>query len=150
MPFWNRIAPSCAAVVKLQACWAAIALPAASVAPVVTVTVYGVECARSVAGFSVKVVLPPDGVIVALTAGPPAVGASVKVDALSVAGSIASENVATALVPVATSPAPSAGSRVVRVGVVVSGARAVVNDQVCCVTRALPAASLAPVVTVAV
>jgi hypothetical protein len=138
------------AVVNDQVCWAAIGLPAASAAPVVTVAVYEVAKPRSDAGFSVKAVFPAEAAIVALTAGPPAVGASVKVLPVRVAGFMASEKVATTSAPIATPVAPGAGWRPVSVGGVVSGAAAVVNAQVCWVARALPAASAAPVVTVAV
>jgi hypothetical protein len=98
----------------------------------------------------VKVVFPAEAAMLALTAGPPAVGARLKVGPVSVAGFIASEKVATTLPPMATPVAPGAGWRSVSVGAVVSGAGAVVKLQVCSAPSALPAASMAPVVTVAV
>jgi hypothetical protein len=77
--------------------------------------------ARSALGFSVKTVFPLEAVTLAGTAEPPAAGARVNVPVPTVAGSMASEKVATASAPGATPVAPAGGVRPLRVGAVVSG-----------------------------
>src|SRR5215207_4420221 len=77
-------------------------------------------------------------------------GTRVKVAELTLAGSIGSEKVATTLTPTATPVVASAGSTFATSGAVVSAAAAIVKDQLLAAASGLPAASLAPVLTVAV
>ena len=70
----------------------------------------------------------------------------VKVELVTVAGLIASEKVAVALVPADTSTALSTGLTLVTVGGVLSGAAAVVKLQLSSAASGLPAVSLTPAV----
>ena len=72
--------------------------------------------ASGAAGVNVAVVPVASSATVAAIATPPAVGASVNVDVVIVAGSIARENVAAGLTPIATPVAALAGAVDVTVG----------------------------------
>src|SRR5882672_10739309 len=135
-------------VVKTQVTLAVSALPAASFAAVVIVAVYCVLPARLAVG--VNVAVWPLTFTVPVTVAPPAVGRRVKLAVLSVELVIASEKVADTEEFSATPVAALAGDVEDTVGGVVSGAAAVVNCQVKFAASALPAASLAAVVMVAV
>jgi len=104
--------------------------------------------ARPAAGVNVAVV--PLTFTVPLTAAPPFVVATLKLVVVSVELSIASEKVADTEVFSATPVAEFAGDVESTVGGVVSGATPVVNCQVKMAASALPAASFAAVVMVAV
>jgi hypothetical protein len=106
-------------VVKLQEKAAASALPAVSCASVVMVAVYWVLAARFAPGVSVAVF--PATLTTPATAGPPAVGARVKLAAFSVALFIGSEKVADTVVFRTTPTAPFAGVIPATVGGVFSG-----------------------------
>ncbi len=135
-------------VVKLQVKLAASALPASSLAAVVRVAVYCVLPARAAEGVNVAVL--PLMLTVPESAAPPAVGLRVKLEVFSVESVIASEKVADTDEVSATPVAALAGDTEDTVGGVVSGAAAVVNCQVTLAASALPAASFAAVVIVAV
>lgn len=136
-----------AAVVRLQVKFATIALPAASFAAVVMVAVYCVPAARAAVGVNVAVL--PLTLTVPATAAPPVV-ASLTLAVVSEALVIASEKVADKEEFSATPVAPFAGEVADTVGGVVSGAAAVVKVHVKLVASALPAASFAAAVIVAV
>jgi len=135
-------------VVKFQLKLAASALPAASSAAVVMVAVYCVLPARLAEG--VKVAVLPLTSTVPPTATPPEVVASLKLALVSVAFVIASVKVADTDVSNATPVAAFTGEVADTVGGVVSGTAAVVKLQVKAAASALPAASSAAVVMVAV
>jgi len=116
-------------------------------AAVVLVAVYCVLAARVADGVNLAVL--PLTLTVPLTAAPP-VGANVKLAVVSVALFIASEKLADTEALVATPVAALAGKVVDTVGGVVSGAAAVVKFQVKSAASALPAASVASAVIVAV
>ncbi len=137
-----------AAVVKVQLTSAASALPAASVTLLVTVAVYCVLASRATEGVN-RAVLPLM-LTVPATAAPPAVLTRVKLVVVSVALVIASEKLADTEAFVATPVAAFAGEVEDTVGGVVSEAAPVVNCQVKLAASALPAASFAAVVMVAV
>jgi hypothetical protein len=136
-----------APVVKLQVLFAAKALPAASCAPVVIVAVYCVLGERAALGVNVAVLV--ESATVPLTLAPPEVATNVKLPVVMVEAFIASEKVADTAVFTDTPVAASAGEVEVTVGGVVSG-KPVVKLQVLFAAKALPAASCAPVVIVAV
>jgi hypothetical protein len=96
-------------------------LPAASSAAVDMVAVYSVPAARFALGFRVATVLPELRVTVAGTGVPVLVCTSVKVDAVTLEGFIASLNVATTLEVEPTPVAPAVGTVDTTVGAVVSG-----------------------------
>lgn len=135
-----------AAVVNIQVKLPPSALPAASCAALVTVAMYWVPPARFATGVSLAVL--PLTLTVPLTAGPPEVGATVKLEVVSVEFFMGSVKVTDieefTAVPVVY------GDMVDTCGAVVSGAPPVVKFQMKLAPSALPAASVAPVVTVAV
>ncbi len=133
-------------VVKLHVKLLARALPAASLAAVVMTAEY-VPAARAADGANVAVL--PLTLTVPATGTPPGLVARVKLVVFSVALFIGSENVANTCVLRATFVAPTAGEVAVTVGRVVSDG-ATVKIQVKLDASALPAASRAPVVMVAV
>jgi hypothetical protein len=96
-------------------------LPAASSAAVDMVAVYPVPAARFEFGFRVATVLPELRVTVAGTGVPVLVCTSVKVEAVTLEGFIASLNVATTLEVEPTPVAPAVGTVDTTVGAVVSG-----------------------------
>ena len=104
--------------------------------------------ARLAVGVNVATV--PTMFTVPVTAAPPVVVASVKLAVVIVELVIGSENVAETEELVATPVAPFAGEVADTVGGVKSGAAPVVKLQVKLANSALPAASLAAVVIVAV
>src|SRR5207253_1814863 len=142
----GRVVSGVAPVVKLQLKSVASALPARSLAPVVTVAVYAVRGARLPAG--VKVAVTPASATVPATVAAPCF--KVKLAVLIVKGSIASLKMAAILPLMATPVAALAGTAALTVGRVVSGVAPVVKLQTKFAASALPARSLAPVVTVAV
>jgi len=133
--------------VKVQLKLPDIALPAVSLAPTVIVAVYVVLFARFAVGSKVAV-LPEYVTEPATGADPGPVTRNVAL--LIELGSIASLNVAVTLLLRATLLAPLAGLVETTVGAVVSVAVFVVKVQVKLFANELPAASLAPVVIVAV
>jgi hypothetical protein len=135
-------------VVKIQLKLAANALPAASAAAVVMVAVYCVLPARGVDGVNVAVL--PLTFTVPATAVPPEVVATVKLAVLKVAFVIVSEKVADTGEFSATPVAAFAGEVADTVGGVISRTAAVVNVELKLAASALPAASFAAVVMVAV
>jgi hypothetical protein len=135
-------------VLKLQMKLAASALPAASAATVVIVAVYCVLPARAADGVNVAVL--PLTLTVPTTAAPSEVVAKVKLAVLNVAFVMASENVADTGEFSATPVAAFAGEVADTVGGVVSRTAAVVNVELKLAASALPAASFAAVVMVAV
>ena len=137
-----------AVVVKLQVKLTASALPAASLAAVVMVAVYCVLATREADGVNVAVL--PLTFTVPVIGVAPEVVASLKLAVVSVELVIASEKVADTAEFSATPAAAFAGFVADTVGGVVSGAAAVVNPQVKLAASALPAASRAAVVMVAV
>ena len=114
----------------------------------VIVAVYCVLPASDALGVNVAVL--PAIATVPLTGVPELVTINVKVEFVSVALFIGSENIAANAELSATPVAPATGVVDNTVGGVVSGAAAVVNDQLTFDTSALPAASRVPVVIVAV
>ena len=137
-----------AAVTKFHVKLAASALPAASFTPVVTVAVYGVLGSRLAEGVKVAVLLLT--LTVPATTAPPVVATRVKLPMFTVELVIASEKVADIEEFVATPIAPFAGDTAETAGGVVSVLTPVVKFQVKLPANALPAASLAAVVIVAV
>jgi hypothetical protein len=127
---------------------AANALPAASFAAVVMVAVYCVLPARLAAGVNVAVL--PLTFTVPLRAAPPVLVTRVKLVMFSVEFVIDSEKVADTEELSAMPVAALAGDVADTVGGVVSGAAPVVKFQVKLAASALPAASFAAVVMVAV
>ena len=108
------------ATVKDHVLGAARLLPAASSAAVDMVAVYWVPAAKFAWGFRVATVLPELRVTVAGTGVPVLVCTSVKVEAVTLEGFIASLNVATTLEVEPTPVAPAAGTVDTTVGAVVS------------------------------
>jgi hypothetical protein len=106
------------AVVKLQMKLLASALPARSVAALLTVAVYGVLPVRLADGVNVAVL--PLMLTVPATFAPPAVGRSVKLVIFTLALAMASENVALTVAATGTLVAPLAGEVDDTVGRVVS------------------------------
>jgi hypothetical protein len=137
------------ATVKDHVLGAARLLPATSSAAVDIVAVYAVPATKFALGFRVATVLPEPSVTVAGTGAPLLVCTSVKVEAVTLEGFIASLNVATTLEELATPRAPEAGTVDNTVGAVVSGPGATVKDHVLGAANGLPATSVAPVVMVA-
>ncbi len=135
-------------VVKLQVKLAASALPAASRTAVVMVAVYWVAAARGTDGANIAAF--PLMLSVPASAVPPEVFASLKVAVLSVELFIGSEKVAETAVLSATPVALAGGDVADTVGAVVSRTAAVVKVQLKVTGSALPAASFAAVVIVAV
>jgi hypothetical protein len=130
------------AVVKVHTKLAASAIPAGSFAPVVIVAVNKVPAARTVVG--VKVAVVPAKVTVPVTGvGPGPV--NVKVTALTVAGFIASLNVAEIAVLTAAAVDPLSGTVETTVG-----AGAVENVHTKLAASGTPVGSFAPVVIVAI
>src|SRR5438876_7608826 len=99
-------------------------------------------------GFSVAILLLTSYPTVPITVPPGPV--TLKLAVLIVNGSIASLKVALMVWLIGTAVAPSAGTVALTIGGVVSGVAPVVKLQPKSVTSALPARSLAPVVTTAV
>lgn len=130
------------AVVKVHTKFAASAAPVGSFAPVVIVVMYKVLFASTAVDVNVAVV--PAYVTVPNTGVAPG-PVKVNVDALIVAGFIASLNVAEIAVMTATAVAPLAG--IVETTV---GGTAVVKVHAKLAASAAPVGSLAPVVIVAV
>jgi hypothetical protein len=135
-------------VVKNQVKLAASALPAASAAAVVMVAVYWVLAARGTDGVNVAVL--PLTFTVPATAVPPEVATTVKLAVFRVAFVIASENVADTGTFSATPVTAFAGEVTDTVGGVVSRTAAVVKVELKLAASALPAASFAAVLMVAV
>jgi hypothetical protein len=137
-----------AAVVKVQVKLDDRGLPAASFAAVDIVAVYCVLAVSAAEG--TKVVLFPVVLTVPVTAAFPAVFTSVKLAVLSVEFVMASEKVADTDEFNATPTAKLAGETADTVGGVASTIPAVVNVQETLAARAIPVASFAAVVIVAV
>ena len=137
-----------AAVVKVEVKLAASALPAASFAAVEIVALYCVPAARAAEGVNVAVL--PLTFTMPATAARAVVVTSVKLAVVSVELVIGSEKVTDTEEFSATPVAPYPGEVADTVVGVVSGAAAVVNVHVKLAPRALPAASCAPEVMVAV
>ena len=135
-------------VVKLQVKLDASALPAASLASVRIIAVYCVLPTRFAEGVNVAVL--PLTFTVPLTATSPEVVASLKVAVVNVELVIASEKVVDTEEFSATPVAVLVGEVADTVGGVVSGAAAVANCQLKSAASALPAASFASLVMVAV
>ena len=136
------------AVVKLEVKWSASPLPAASFASGEMIAVYCVLAARGADGVNVAVL--PLTLTVPVTAERPVVVTSVKLAVVSVELVIGSENVADTGESSATPVAPFTGEVADTVGGVVSRTAAVVKVELKMAANALPAASFAAVVMVAV
>jgi hypothetical protein len=115
------------------------------VAPVVIVAVYTVLSARLLEGIKVKIVLVTSEVTVPVTPG-----VTVKVVVLMVAGSIACGKVAATIVLGHIPPEPLGGVTEVGGAGTRHGVARVVNVQTKLLANAMPYASVAPVVIVAV